>query len=140
MKLVKTASELKLSLVPVIDEKENYLGIITQESMLNYFSEMNSIKEPGGIIVLAMNVNDYSLSEIAQIVESNNAIVLSMYIATHRNSTKMEVSIKINKMDLKHILATFERFDYDITASYQESDQTASMKDRLDSLMNYLNV
>ena len=138
--VVKTASELKLSIIPVIDDKEDYIGIITLESLVGYFAELNSINEPGGILVLTLNVNEYSLSEIAQIVESNNAIILSMYISTHKNSTKMEVSLKINKLDLKHIVATFERFDYKITASYQESDYTASIKDRLDSLMNYLNI
>lgn len=138
--VIKVAASLKLSLIPVIDREEEYIGIIPLENLIKYFAEMSGIKEPGGIIILELNAHDYSLSEIARIVESNEAAILSLYIAPQSDSTKIDVTIKLNKLDLKHIIATFERFNYQVKASYQESAYNDDLKDNLDSLMNYLNI
>ena len=92
------------------------------------------------IIVLEINDKDYLLTEIAQIVESNDAKVLSMYITSHPDSTKFEVTLKINKMDVGSILQTFNRYDYIISASFTEDTYTDNLQDRFDSLMNYLNI
>jgi CBS domain-containing protein len=126
--VMKVAAELKLTLIPVIDSNNQYLGVITLADLLGHFTSMSSFLEPGGILMLLVNANDYSLSEIAQIVESNDAQILSLYISTHQDSTKMEVTLKINRLDLKHIVATFERYEYQVTAAYQESDHTDYLK------------
>lgn len=138
--VIKVAASLKLSLIPVIDKNETYLGIIPLENLISYFFQMSGIKEAGGILVLELNIHDYSLSEIARIVESNDAAILSMYLIPHHDSTKIDVTLKINKLDLQHIIATFERFSYQVKASFQESPFNEDLKDNLDSLMNYLNV
>ncbi len=87
-----------------------------------------------------MSQNDYSLSEIAQIIESNDARVLSMYITSRIDSTTMEVILKVNKQDISGIMNTFNRYNYTIKASYGEEEDPGDLKDRYDSLMNYLNV
>lgn len=138
--VIKVAASLKLTLIPVIDKTENYLGIIPLDNIIEFFSELGAIKEPGGIIVLEVNHGDYSLSEIARIVESNDSNILSLYIMANADSTKIDVTIKINRLDLKHIIATFERFNYTVKAFYQESSYNEDLKDNLDSLMNYLNI
>ena len=93
-------SSLKLSLIPILDDKENYLGVISLPMLIESISKLAAIRDVGGILQLELNVNDYSLSEIASIVESNGAKILSSYIHTHDDSTKMDVTIKINKTDL----------------------------------------
>ncbi len=87
-----------------------------------------------------MNQVDYSLAEIAQIVESNNAKILSSYITSGPDSTEMEVTLKINKSNLDAILRTFERYEYNVTASYQKSKYQDDLKNRYDELMNYLKL
>lgn len=138
--VIKVASSLKLTLIPVIDKTEVYIGIIPLENLINYLAEMSGIKEPGGILVLEVSIRDYSLSEIARIVESNDATILSVYLTPHSDSTKIDVTLKINRLDLKHVIATFERFNYQIKASFQESAHSDDLKNNLDSLMNYLNI
>ncbi|MCH8903032.1 MAG: CBS domain-containing protein, partial [Bacteroidetes bacterium] len=101
--VIKVIADLKLTLLPVVDQKENYLGVITLQSIILRFSEVNSMAEPGGIIILEVNVHDYSLSEMARIVESNDALVLSSYVTSREGSTKMEVTLKVNKTDVRHI-------------------------------------
>ena len=138
--VMKIASELKLTLIPVVDDNEHYLGVITLQDLLDQFTHMASFREPGGILMLLINSNDYSFSEIAQIIESNDAMIMSLYVATHADSTKMEITIKLNKMDIRHIIASFERYEYNVTGAYQSADDTDYLRDRLDSLMNYLNI
>ncbi len=132
--------ELKISLIPVCDDDKNYLGVITLQSLLDNFANYSSIREPGGIIILQMAINDYSLSEIARIVESCYASILTLFTTNHRDSTKLEVILKINRIDVSDVIATFERFNYTITGYYHKSDMNDFLKDRYDSLMNYLNT
>jgi acetoin utilization protein AcuB len=138
---VRVASEMKLSLVPVLDEKECYLGCITQTRLLEEMVQVGSINQPGGILVLEMNVVDYSMHEISRIVESNDAKVLSCHSRTFQESTKIEVTLKINKIDISSIIQTFNRYDYLITASFsEENDFNELLRERFGSLMNYLSI
>ena len=129
-----------LTVIPVIDWDDNYVGLITMEDLLAYFAKTAAFAEQGGILVLEVGKRDYSLTEISRIVESEGASILSSFISTEPNSNKIEITIKVNKPNLAAIMATFERFDYDIKASFNESELLDSLKDRFDSLMAYLNV
>jgi predicted transcriptional regulator len=138
--VIRLMGEQTLSLLPVVDSDENYIGVISLESLTMNLSKMTSMSNPGAIIVLEMSQNDYSLSEIAQIIESNDSKILSMHISTSIDSTTMEVVLKINKQDISSIVSTFNRYDYLIKASYGEEEDPEDLRDRFDSLMNYLNV
>jgi CBS domain-containing protein len=139
--VIELVSRLKLSAVPVLDHNNNYLGIITLNELIDRFAELPALKHPGGILVLELNVNDYSLSQISQIVESNDAKILSLYISSSEDSTKMDVILKINRTDLSSIIQTFERYDYTIKASYLKDNETDSLiKNRYELFMRYLNV
>ncbi|MEL6636195.1 MAG: CBS domain-containing protein [Bacteroidota bacterium] len=138
--VLRVLSEYNLTVVPVIDSDNNYLGLITQGDLLRFFAQIGSFTEPGSIIVFEMSKQDYSLSEIARIVEGENAAILSSFITSPLDTTQIDVTIKINRQDLQRIIATFERFDYTIKASFQEMEYFEGLKDRFDSLMAYLNV
>ena len=133
-------AEFKLSLIPILDDDENYLGCTTVHHLMTLIANTGSIKENGGILVLEMARSDYSMSEIAQIVESNDARILSSYIMSSPDSTNIELTLKLNKIELDRIIRTFERYDYIIKASFQKSNENDDMQFRYDSLMNYLNL
>jgi CBS domain-containing protein len=130
----------KLTLLPVLNKQNQYLGVIMLTDLIQRFSEVSSMQNPGGIIILEINVNDYSLVEIASIVESNNSKIINMFVSPHNDSTKIELTLKINKMDIYPILQTFERYSYNVLASYSESEINDNLKERYDLLMNYLNI
>lgn len=131
-------SELKISVIPILEEDETYLGCTSIHQIVTLIANTGSIKESGGIIVLEVNQVDYSLAQIAQIVESNNAKILSSYIMTSPDTTKLEVTLKINQLELDRIIRTFERYDYTISAAYQKSNFEDDLQLRYDALMNYL--
>lgn len=133
-------SEQKISVVPILEEDETYLGCTSIHQLVTMIANTGSIKESGGIIVLEVNQNDYSLAQIAQIVESNNAKILSSYIMSSPDSTKLDITLKINQVELGRIIRTFERYDYVINASFQRSNFDDDLQLRFDSLINYLNM
>lgn len=139
--VMELASELQLSVIPVLDHQNQYQGVITLTDLLHYFADVSALKQPGGIIVLELNSNDYSLSQIAQIVEGNDAKVLSLYITSPTNSTKLEVTIKINRKELSSVLQTFYRYNYIVKASFtDESDLNSLYENRYESFMKYLSI
>jgi acetoin utilization protein AcuB len=131
-------SEHKISVLPILDENEKYLGCTTVYHLLTIIANTGSIKESGGILVLEVNSIDYSMAQIAQIVESNNAKILSSYIMSSMDSNTLEVTLKINLIDLSRIIRTFERYDYVIKASFQKSEEDDDIQYRYDALMNFL--
>ncbi len=138
--IISLAGELSLSIIPVVDEKNRYLGSITLPNLLEKYSQIASIQNPGGIIVVERNHNDYSLEEIARIVEANDAKILNCFVCSFHDSMKLEITIKISKLDIFPILQTFERYGYIVLASFTEEDYKNNLQDRYDALMNYLNI
>lgn len=131
-------AEHRVSVLPILDKDEKYLGCTSVYHLLTVIANTGSIREIGGIIVVEMNATDYSMVQIAQIVEGNNAKILSSYIMTSPDSTKIEVTLKINKVELSSIIRTFERYDYVIKASFLKSDVDEDLQQRFDTLMNFL--
>ncbi len=138
--VVKLAAEFQLSAVPILDEKQNYAGVVSIYCLVRELANIAAMKEPGGIIVLEMNQHDYSLSEIAQIVEGNDALILSANVTSTPNSTKLEVTLKINRSNMDPILQTFARYNYAISASFHQSSSDDTLLDRYDELMRYLKI
>jgi acetoin utilization protein AcuB len=139
--VIGLASRLKLSVVPVLDNKNHYKGVITSSDLIKYIAGLSSMDQPGGIIVLELIERDYSLSQIAQIVESNNVKVLSMYITSPPESTKLEVTLKVNTGDLVSVIRTFERYNYEVKTWVTNNDSMDQFySERFDLLMKYLNI
>ncbi|NEN21990.1 CBS domain-containing protein [Cryomorpha ignava] len=138
--VVNLAAEFQLSAIPILDIDQNFDGVVSIYNLIRELSKVAAMKEPGGIIVLEMNQHDYSLSEIAQIVESNDALVLSANVTSIPNSTKMEVTLKVNRTNMDGILQTFSRYDYTISASFHQSKMDDTLHDRYDELMRYLKI
>ena len=139
--VIGLASRLKLSVIPVLDSNSHFKGVITINDLIRYLAGLSSMDQPGGIIVLELIERDYSLSQIAQIVESNNVKVLSMYITSPPESTKLEVTLKVNTGDLVSVIKTFERYNYEVKTWVTDNDSMDRFySERFDLLMKYLNI
>ncbi|MBU46438.1 MAG: CBS domain-containing protein [Flavobacteriales bacterium] len=137
--IIEVLERNNLSAVPVLDEKNHYLGVITSRKLVYSIARSATIQSPGGVIVLEMNNTDYSLTEIASIVESNEVKILSSYIISKPNSTSIEVTIKLNKQDVVTIIKDFERRGYNVSASYKDEESNEGFLERYESLMRFLN-
>lgn len=138
--LLKLMMSFNLTLIPVLDDKELYKGCITLKGLLQNISTMASVQNPGGVIVLEVNQVDYSLAQISSIIEGNEAKILSCHVSSLPDSTKVEVTLKINVEDLSRILQTFYRYNYTVKASFQNSNFDNIVKDKLDEFLHFLNI
>ena len=138
--VIRLFYERQLTVVPVLNTKKDYLGLISINTMNEYFAKLTSVSEPGGIIVLEVDNKNNSLAHMSQVVESDNAQILSSYTRTFPDSTRMEVTLKVNKQDISNILATFLRYNYNVKATFNFTDHNDNSMDRFDSFMNYLNL
>ncbi len=138
--LVKLMSGLNLTLIPVLDEKELFKGCITLKGIVQNLSNMTAVQNPGGVIVLELNQNDYSVTQIGSIVEGNDAKILSLHVSSNPDSMKLEVTLKVNTENLSSILQTFSRYNYMVKASFHHGDYEKDMKNRLDEFLHFLNI
>jgi Mg/Co/Ni transporter MgtE len=127
------------NLVPVLDENNTYVGYYQIEDIMKFFHETPFLKEPGGIIVVKKGVLDYSMSQITQIVESNNGKLLGLFVS-ELDVEKVEVTMKISLGAMNEIIQTFRRYDYEIISEHQEDNYINNLKERSDYLDKYLNI
>jgi len=139
--ILRVAGENKLNIVAVQNDDGQYVGIITVQDMMASFAQTASVQMPGGILVLSMDLIDYSLAEISRYVEENNAkVISSTMMEDPLDKGKIKLTLKINQLDLSRIVATLERFGYRVIGRYQEAPRDDDSKERLDMLMKYLNI
>ena len=127
------------NVVPVLDEQNNYVGYYELEDIVKIFNETPFLRELGGIIVIEKGINDYSFSQISQIVEGNNSRLLGAYISNAENG-KIQITLKISEGSINEIIQTFRRYQYDIISQHQEDDYLKTLKERSDYLDKYLNI
>jgi len=137
---MKLFADYKLTTLPVIDDKGSYLGLITLADLVEKMAETAAVSNPGGILVLELNVNDFSMVSVSKIVEENDAKILSFYVTSPADSTRLELTMKLNRIDIQPVIQSFIRNDYTIKASFFESDYFDNLRERYDLLMTYLNV
>ena len=137
--IIEELEKFSLTVIPVLDEEKHYLGSITNRKLLYTIAKSTSIQSNGGVIVLRMNQNDYQMSEIARIVEDNNTKILSSYITSIPDALQIELTLKLNTMDINSIVKDLERFDYNVSASFNAEETNDDFTDRYESLMRFLN-
>ncbi len=140
LKALQLAVENRLSIVPVVDESKELLGVVSYREMLKQASEFVNVKDPGGLIVLEMETTNYSFSEISRLVETNDAQITQLNTHTDPQTGLMQVTIKINKTEISDIVATFQRYEYTVKYYFGEEMYENELKSNYDNLMNYLKL
>lgn len=139
LKAIHTAVINKLSIVPVVEEKQ-LLGIVTYNDLLRNASEFMSLNQPGALIVLEMDSRNYSFTEINRIVESNDAQITQLNTFTDAETGMMQVTIRVNKLEVSDLLSTFQRYEYNVKYYFGEELYENELKTNYDNLMNYLKI
>ncbi|AIY13150.1 CBS domain-containing protein [Cellulophaga baltica] len=127
------------NILPVLDENSQVIGYYLLTDIVSVFIDTPFFTEPGGILVVAKGIKDYSFSEIAQIVESNNAKLIGGFITDSKNDV-IQVTIKIGSSNLNDIIQTFRRYNYSILYGNNDDQFLEDLKERSDYLTKYLNV
>jgi CBS domain containing-hemolysin-like protein len=126
--------------LPVISISGEYLGVITLANVSDIVAKYLSASEPGGIIILQMPPHQFSISELGRIIESNNAKILHLTTWTDTTVGELMVSMKVNKIDIQDILASFERYEFTVYQYFGENLSEDTLKNNFDNLMHYLRL
>ncbi|WP_396602241.1 acetoin utilization protein acuB [Algibacter sp. R77976] len=127
------------NIMPVLNEQNEYLGYYELNDVISLFSESPFFSEAGGILVVEKGINDYSFSEISQIVESNDGKLLGAFISK-MNTDLAQITLKIGNTGLNDVIQTFRRYSYNIVSGHEEDGYIESLKERSDYLKKYLNM
>ncbi|NQY67668.1 MAG: CBS domain-containing protein [Flavobacteriales bacterium] len=138
--VVKQFADLKLTAIAVLNVNGAYTGTISSKAIIQGMTFLMGVNAGGGIILLEVPINDYSMIEIARIVESNGAQILSCYSTPISNTSELKVTLKVNVSDIEAILQTFYRLNFKVTASYNQSEHVSNIQERYASFMKYLEI
>jgi CBS domain-containing protein len=139
LKAIQTAVTHKLSIVPVVEEKQ-LLGIVTYNDLLRNASEFMSLSQPGALVVLEIDSRNYSFTEINRIVESVGAQITQLNTFTDPESGTTQLTIRVNKMEVSDLISTFQRYEYNVKYYFGEELYENELKTNYDNLINYLNI
>ncbi len=127
------------NIMPILDRNNKYLGYYELNDIIHLFNETPFFSEPGGILIVEKGINDYSFSEISQIVESNDAKLLGAFISK-MDSDLVRITIKIGNASVNDVIHTFRRYSYNIISGHEEDSYIESLKERSQYLDKYLNM
>lgn len=137
---VQTANDYHLTVVPVVEKDNEYSGVILIGELLRQLGKISGASEPGGLMVLEMDQRNFSFAEISKLIETNDAQITQLNTSWDSNSDSFLVTIKINKFEISDIVATFQRYEYQVKYYFGEELYENELKDNYDHLMNYLSI
>jgi CBS domain-containing protein len=137
---VQTANDYHLTVVPVIEKDNDFSGVIVASDLLRHLGKITGASEPGGLLVLEMDQRNFSFAEISKLIETNDAQITQLNTSWDSGSDSFLVTIKINKFEISDIVATFQRYDYQVKYYFGEELYENELKDNYDHLMNYLSI
>ncbi len=137
--VLETFARNEANVLPILGDNEDVQGYYDLTDIVGVFIDTPFFTEPGGILVVAKGIKDYSFSEIAQIVESNNTKLIGAFITGLHNDV-VQVTVKIGAANLNEIIQTFRRYNYHIIFGNNDDQFLEDLKARSDYLDKYLNV
>ncbi len=140
LRAIQVAVDNGLSIVPVLNSDNELTGTVAYSDLLKHASQFMNLKDPGGLIVLEMESNQYSFNEISKLVETNDAQITQLNTSNDPETGMMQVTIRINKAEVSDVVATFQRYDYNVKYYFGEELYTNELRSNYDNLMNYLNI
>lgn len=137
---VQTANDYHLSVVPVVEKGTEYSGVILVPDLLRQLGKITGASDPGGLIVLEMEQRNFSFAEVSKLIETNDAQITQLNTSWDNTTDSFLVTIKVNKFEISDIVATFQRYDYQVRYYFGEELYENELKDNYDHLMNYLSI
>lgn len=139
LEAAKKMSNEGLTIIPVLDEDDTYMGVITLEKLYDEIISTYDLSSEGSLLVLEVPQQDFYLSEIIRILEMEKVHIFSVLVST-TNYPEIEITLKTDIKDINSIIQTLERYSYKVKAYYEDDNYSHQLKDRYESLMSYLNV
>jgi CBS domain-containing protein len=139
--VIARMSRYRLTLLPVVTSEGKYIGVITRDKLIDAIAELCNVEASGSVVVLEMWPQDYVLSDIARIVEANNAHVLNLLYNIEQDTGRLRITLKIDLEDATPVIRSFERFNYMVLYHFMEKGMVDEvLQQRMDELLYYMNM
>ena len=137
--VLETFAQNSCNIMPVLSEDNDYLGYYELNDIIGLFNQTPFFSEPGGIIIIEKGIQDYSFSEISQIVESNNGKVLGAFVSKIESDV-IQITLKVGNVGINEVIQTFRRYSYNIVSGHEEDTYVENLKERSEYLKKYLDI
>jgi acetoin utilization protein AcuB len=137
---LKLIAQFDLSLLPVINDQTELVGVVLSKELVKAVSLFLGMDEKGAVIVLETDKRNYSFGELSRLVETNDAYITQLNTYTETSSGLVVITIKINKIEVSDIVATFQRYDYVVRYFFGEEEYANELKENYHHLISYLNM
>ena len=138
LELLKIFADNDANIIPVLHE-QNYIGYYELSDILDAFASSPFLATDGFDLIVEKNNKEYSMSQAAQIVEANNAVLLGCFISKKTIDTT-QLTLKIASQEINEIIQTFRRYNYRIITEHKDDFYLEELKNRADYLQKYLNT
>lgn len=139
--VLRLMTHFRLTMLPVVNAEHDFLGAVTREQLTDVLAEVCCVETEGSVVVLELAPQDYELAEIARLIESNNAHVLSLFSRIDKVTGKLIITIKIDLEDASPVIRSFERFNYTVLYYFMKKGMVDDLlKKRMDELLFYMNM
>ncbi|SHM82431.1 CBS domain-containing protein [Polaribacter sp. KT 15] len=139
LELLKIFADNDTTIIPVLNKEKEYIGYYDLCDVLDVFSTSPFMIEDSETLIIEKNENDYSMSEVSQIVESNGGKLLGLYVS-EKTQGNVQVTLKIKAEDINEVMHTFRRYDYKIISTHENDIYLEDLKNRSDYLQKYLEM
>jgi acetoin utilization protein AcuB len=140
LRAAQVMKEQDISVVPVLNEEKEYAGIIIAADLLHRLTGFVGSGEPGGLIVIETEKRNFSFSELSRLVETNDAVITQLNTDEQPEQGLITVTIKINRTEISDIVATLQRFEYNVVYYQGEEAFENEIRSNYNNLMNYLSI
>lgn len=130
----------QLKVLPVVKPGNHYLGVITSAEIFKQLLRLSGAQESGALVVLEMNREDYSISNLSKLVETNDAQINQLNTYTDELTGRLIVTLRLNKQEVSDVVATFQRYDYQVVFHAGEEEYQNELKRNYHNLMNFLEI
>lgn len=137
--LLKIYASNETNLVPVMNEKKEYLGYYDLIEVMHIYNATPFLHDDGAIISLQKDKGSYSFGEICQIVESHSGRMLGLFLE-EEDSSSVKVTVKFDAPEINDILQSFRRYNYKVLSKHKEDFYLEDLKERSSYLQKYLNI
>ena len=137
--VLETFAQNSCNIMPVLNESNDYVGYYELNDIISLFNQTPFFAEPGGTIIVEKGLQDYSFSEISQIVESNNGKVLGAFVSK-LESDVIQITLKVGNASINEVIQTFRRYSYNIVSGHEEDTYVENLKSRSEYLKKYLDI
>lgn len=137
--LLEIFAKNKSTLMPVLDGNKKYVGYYLIEDIIGLFTDFPFLNNYGSTLIIAKDLDNFSMAQVAQIVESNDLQSLALMVTTMEKE-KVEITIRLNRDVTDSLVQSFRRYGYEIINAVEADSYLLKLKERSDYLSKYLDL